>query len=458
VANRSNRFGKAVQRRESLRASAFFDVDAFLGLAQDDGKRTVPSEFRVFPAGEFPTVKGNFIFSKRSAESVLSWYKSRGLRLMGDFEHMTDEPSSGRPPVISPASITNMIPEARPNEAGEPELWVTDVKWTDRARTMLEKGEYAYFSPTFLHDPETNEVLALLRIALTNDPAIDALEPLVAATSAASEGHQNPDDGAQTMADEIKCATCAANEAHLKTLSAQNDEMAAKLKAAAQEHEELCQKHKALSEALASLGKSFEDWASEESEEHEQMDASPITSPAELGGEETQPTAQLAARIVKRLRAFARDVKALTGQKTSAAALGTLTAWKDGSGELVTLKAGIEKAQKETMAAQFKALADQACTDGKLSPAERKVLETKDTSFALEFLTAKLGSTTAPVVNRTETLPPSEATGAALATLGAGVQQAAGQFFGGKVSVEALAKAKADYDEHLRRNTAGARQ
>ncbi len=42
---------------------------------------------------------------------------------------------------------------------------------------MIEDGEYLYFSPVFSYAPD-GTVLSILMGAITNDPAIDGMEPL----------------------------------------------------------------------------------------------------------------------------------------------------------------------------------------------------------------------------------------------------------------------------------------
>jgi phage I-like protein len=464
VAGRSRKSAHQLKLGElsCLRATALFDVDSF--LVQDGEKRVVPTEFRVFPAGTFSTTKGDFVFSERSAESVMSWYTRRGLRLMGDYEHQTDEPAVGRPPVIAPASITRMTPVVRMNAEGKPELWVTEVKWTDLARSMLERGEYAYFSPTFGWDRETHEVLALLRIALTNDPAINELEPLVAATSAAGDD-ANPDEGEPTMANET-CAKCAATDAHLKTLSDAHAKLVKDHETLSAANKESAEKHAALvaqHQQLAAHLKSFQDWAAEEAEEHgEGEETMTARLTAANGGQKPSPTVILAELSAQRKlsRTFVREVAALTGDKTPSAALGTLTAWKAGSVELTTLKAQAAKQEEDKRQADLVTLTSAAVKDGKLTPAMRDTYldraKARGTGEVLEFLTAMLSASAAPVVSRTETQPPSQETAMAMTTLSAETKDYLTKVFGPSVTLEAAAAANNRYAEYLRRNT-GAR-
>lgn len=63
-------------------------------------------------------------------------------------------------------------------------LYATNVRWTDRAKKMVENGEYRYVSPVFKHnalDKETGQTvrMAVFNAALTNEPFLDELPPLV---------------------------------------------------------------------------------------------------------------------------------------------------------------------------------------------------------------------------------------------------------------------------------------
>lgn len=325
---------RAVEGVAVLSAYAAFDLP--IGK---DGKRSAPSEFCVFPAGPFTTTKGIFLFSARSAADVMAAYAARGLPLMGDYEHQTDAEVMGFPPMISPASITEMTPEVRPGPNGQPELWVRDVQWTDRARAMLESGEYRLFSPVFTHTPD-GEITSLIRIALTNKPAIDGLQPLVAATIAEEEKPM----GTET------CAACAAKDQLLSELNAKLTALTAE------------------KETLTAKLKEFGDWAEEEKKEHE-MTATALTD--------------------------------VTGRKTLSEQLGVLAAHKAASAELATLKAQVEAANVAKLTAEYNGAADAAVRAGKLPPVMKskldQIAQDKGISEAMSFLSAFTSTATSVV-------------------------------------------------------------
>ncbi len=74
-----------------------------------------------------------------------------------DYEHQTlNSESNGQP---APAAGWATRFEWRPG-AG---LFALDVQWTDRARQMIEAGEYRYISPVFVASKVSGVVLDVLR-------------------------------------------------------------------------------------------------------------------------------------------------------------------------------------------------------------------------------------------------------------------------------------------------------
>jgi phage I-like protein len=329
-------------------------------------------------------------------------YASRGNPLRGDYEHQTDVTAMGFPPIEAPNSIIEMVPEIRMDAAGAPELWVVDVKWTPRARKYLEDGEYAMFSPVFPYDKETREVLGLLRIALTNDPAMNFLEPLVAATAGPTT-EENP------MGDQVTCAKCSATDAHLATLKAANEKLLTDHEKLVGDHQQLLGNHQALTAQL----KSFEDWAEEEAAEHEDGESTlTATLTASNGGKKPALPVVLASLSTrtKELRALRTEVVALTGGKDKAAAIGTMTAWKGQSVELAALKGELAASKTATLTAQYEATATAAVKDGKLPPSVKAKCDEIKTKHgveqAMEFLTAFAGEGSTKVVKTVETPQP----------------------------------------------------
>ena len=107
-------------------------------------------------------------FSKRQNPAVL------------DYEHQTlRKESNGQ---LAPAAGWLRSLQWREGSG----LWAT-VELTERAADFIRQGEYKFISPVFAYDASTGEVLAITMAAITNNPAIDGMEPL-ALRAAASAG------------------------------------------------------------------------------------------------------------------------------------------------------------------------------------------------------------------------------------------------------------------------------
>ncbi|MFT0211825.1 phage protease [Pseudomonas sp. F1_0610] len=138
------------------------------------------------PAGQFKPADGRamdvpfWYIDHAIAAAVIARAKARGTPRVLDYEHQTlKKEENGQP---APAAGRFYDFEWREGSG----LWGL-VELTDRARQMITDGEYLYFSPVFSYASD-GRVLAFLMGALTNDPAIDGMEPL-ARRAAATFGH-----------------------------------------------------------------------------------------------------------------------------------------------------------------------------------------------------------------------------------------------------------------------------
>jgi phage I-like protein len=148
---------------------------AFDGIEAPD---KVPSEICLLKSGVNSYVDGELLFDADAAKSVMSRYQKRGLKLKADYEHQ----SLSVPPVQAPASARKWVPEVRNGE-----LWATDIQWTKKARQMIADGEYDYFSIAARTEQKSGRVVEMINFALTNLPAANGIEPLIAASIAKKE-------------------------------------------------------------------------------------------------------------------------------------------------------------------------------------------------------------------------------------------------------------------------------
>ncbi len=115
------------------------------------------------------------------AARVIATFKQRANPPVVDYEHQTlNKEKNGQP-----APAAGWITDIQWREGSG--LWA-DVELTERAADLVRADEYRYVSPVFRFDAKTGDVLSVEMAAITNNPAIDGMEPL-ALRAAATFGH-----------------------------------------------------------------------------------------------------------------------------------------------------------------------------------------------------------------------------------------------------------------------------
>lgn len=141
-----------------------------------------PKEFRLFKLGKNRTLKGDLVYSERSAEEVAQFQAELDRDVVIDWEHASLKASEA----VDPAEAGKAAGWFRvePREDG---LWATNVSWTEKAAAKLAAREFRYFSPVVFFDPKSKEITAVFNAALTGNPATMAQEPLVASITTPEE-------------------------------------------------------------------------------------------------------------------------------------------------------------------------------------------------------------------------------------------------------------------------------
>lgn len=153
-----------------------------LGIAICVLKPTESGGFQILPAGQFRSSDGRPspapYWQVKDPVALLAKLLTRKNDLLVDYEHATLKKDGSPNPAagwIKPSDI----------EWTEDGLFAKAVAWTARAKSYIADCEIRYTSPVFSFDKVTGEVLDLLHIALTNDPALDGMQGVIAAASRA---------------------------------------------------------------------------------------------------------------------------------------------------------------------------------------------------------------------------------------------------------------------------------
>lgn len=136
-----------------------------------------PIWLQVTPAGVFGPSDGRDIpvthwrIDAASAQRVIQRVQARRTPPVVDYEHQTLRKEENGQPAPAAGWMREL-------EWREGQGLFARVELTTRARQYIAEGEYRYFSPVFLYDPLTGEVLDVQMGALTNYPAIDGMQAL----------------------------------------------------------------------------------------------------------------------------------------------------------------------------------------------------------------------------------------------------------------------------------------
>lgn len=148
---------------------------------------------QLFPAGVFrgvdgrPTDAPHWFIDAAIAQTLIDTANARQTPYCFDYEHQSlHAQTNGKP---APAAGWFKTLEWVESVG----LFAVDVAWTDTARTMIEKDEYLFISPLFNYDAQGN-VKRLINAALTNVPALDGMEALIAAASQQLTGEDSVDE------------------------------------------------------------------------------------------------------------------------------------------------------------------------------------------------------------------------------------------------------------------------
>lgn len=134
----------------------------------------VPARIILAPWGRVESQKGVFFVDEESGALVVQAFEQHGTDLPIDFEHQTLGGEFASPDGRAPAAgwIKSLSVEPGVGIVGA-------IEWTQQGREMLATRAYRYLSPVALIRKSDRKLVGIHSAALTNKPAIVAMEPIV---------------------------------------------------------------------------------------------------------------------------------------------------------------------------------------------------------------------------------------------------------------------------------------
>ncbi|OSI25068.1 transcriptional regulator [Neisseria dumasiana] len=129
---------------------------------------------KIVPKGQFAPVDGrtdtgvpHWTMTAALAQQIIAAFDSAQTDLVVDYEHATLKAAETGQQNPAAGWISKYVWDDERGLMGE-------VKWTERAKSMIDSGEYRYLSPVLEYDTQGN-VVGLHSVALTNAPALDGM-------------------------------------------------------------------------------------------------------------------------------------------------------------------------------------------------------------------------------------------------------------------------------------------
>lgn len=314
---------------------------------------TAPEWVRLAQWGKNPSVKGDYILEKASAQQALKAFEAYGNDLVVDFEHQSLSPVTNGPvPVAGWIRQGSIVLK-------DDGLWAK-VEWTQEAKGLIESKKYRYYSPSFMLNSK-GEIVEILPLALTNYPATLNLAPLVASKLRKNNRMELEEALAKALSDALgkACTVDAVYPGKVAYTDADGNK--------------------------GEMAYSFD------GDTIKLKLATPETAGAKQPPQAvTQSQNSQTVQTIQTVQSS--KLLALTGKATETEAVATIEAWKDSASQVAKLSARLAEIESRDEAREFEALFAKGKASGQITPGNEGKLKTK----GIEFLRAYLE--TAPAV------------------------------------------------------------
>jgi phage I-like protein len=165
---------------------------------------------QIFPAGTFDAPrgamrgKGPWRIDAEIAQRLIGVVSQRKNDICVDYEHQSLLAATNGLPVIAAAWIGTKTLEWRDPPAAYPGLFAVNPKYTAAASGRIAADEIRYVSPVFSYDAKTGEVLDIINVTLTNNPAIDGMQAVTVAATSLLAANSLPHTTESAMDEELR--------------------------------------------------------------------------------------------------------------------------------------------------------------------------------------------------------------------------------------------------------------
>lgn len=191
----------AVSANQARQASASETVGTVAcSLALEPGDTSVQllpdGLFKATDGRPFDVPSGQWLMNDAAWQSIQAAASAKVNDFHFDYEHQTLNAENNGQPAPAAGWFKGDSLSYVPGQG----LFAAPVEWTPKASAHIAAKEYRYISAVFAYSKTTGQVLALLHVALTNQPALDGMRA-IAALKRSYTG--NPTNGDNTMNEEL---------------------------------------------------------------------------------------------------------------------------------------------------------------------------------------------------------------------------------------------------------------
>ncbi|CAD6366736.1 hypothetical protein SHEWT2_01217 [Shewanella hafniensis] len=152
--------------------------------------------FKATDGRPFDVPTGQWLMNDAAWQSIQAAAKAKVNDFHFDYEHQTLNTEKNGQPAPAAGWFKGSSLSYVPGQG----LFADPVKWTPKASAHIAAEEYRYISAVFSYSKTTGQVLELLHVALTNNPALDGMRAIAALKSSTP---YNPTNGDNTMNEEL---------------------------------------------------------------------------------------------------------------------------------------------------------------------------------------------------------------------------------------------------------------
>uniref|UniRef100_E6XHP5 Mu-like prophage I protein n=1 Tax=Shewanella putrefaciens (strain 200) TaxID=399804 RepID=E6XHP5_SHEP2 len=191
----------SVKANLALQASASETVGTVAcSLALESGDTSVQllpdGLFKATDGRPFDVPSGQWLMNDAAWQSIQAAAKAKVNDFHFDYEHQTLNTEKNGQPAPAAGWFKGAALRYVPGQG----LFADPVEWTPKASAHIAAKEYRYISAVFSYSKTTGQVIELLHVALTNQPALDGMRAIAALKSSYSG---NPTNGDNTMNEEL---------------------------------------------------------------------------------------------------------------------------------------------------------------------------------------------------------------------------------------------------------------